>query len=313
MNSAFQAELLRHVAIWVNMMFLLYLLSCVSIRVFVRVFVRLTLGWCHASERMTMQGTFHGRGLSGFTAAVLALSVLLGGCSGLGPATVPLRTIDLQVGSGRPARTLVVLLPGRFDRPESFARFGFAELAARAGAEVDIVAVDAHLAYYRNRSVVDRLREDVIAPVRGRYDRIWLAGISLGGTGALLYTIEHPEDVSGLLLLAPYLGETALIDEIAAAGGPREWTAPEPLAGEDFQRRLWAWLKRYQDGSDGQIPLYLGWGVRDDFARPNGLLGEMLPPGRVFTAEGGHQWKAWRALWEKFLESGALPERPLTP
>jgi len=260
-----------------------------------------------------MQRPFHARRYSGFAAAALAAAILLGGCAFLRPTPAPLRTLDLRVGSGRPARTLVVLLPGRFDSPEDFSRAGFAELAARAGAAVDLVAVDAHLGYYRNRTVVDRLREDVIAPARGRYDQIWLAGISLGGTGALLYTVEHPEDVSGILLLAPFLGEEAVVDEIVAAGGPRRWAPPDPLPGEDFQRRLWAWLKRYQEGSEGQIPLYLGWGVRDDFAPANAVLGGLLPADRVYTAEGGHGWKAWTALWEKFLQSGALPERPLTP
>lgn len=248
-----------------------------------------------------MQGPFHC-----VKSAGLAAAVLFGGCSGMRPAVVPLRTLDLRTASGPPARCLVVLLPGRFDSPEDFARHGFAEAAARAGSGCDLVAVDAHLGYYKDRTVVDRLREDVMAPARQRYDRIWLAGISLGGTGSLLYTIEHPDDVAGLLLIAPFLGAEPVVGEIAAAGGVSGWAPPQPLAREDFQRRLWAWLKTYQASGGERIPVYIGWGLDDRFARANALFGTALPPDRVFTAPGGHGWKAWRALWETFLASGAL-------
>jgi pimeloyl-ACP methyl ester carboxylesterase len=230
--------------------------------------------------------------------------LVLAGCVPLRPATVPLRTVSYP-GSGR-TRTLVVLLPGRRDRPEDFGREHFSEIAARAGAKVDMIAVDAHMAYYLNRTVVDRLREDVIAPALRRYDRVWLVGISIGGTGALLYAGQHPEDVNGLVLFAPYLGEDPVIREVSAAGGIRGWRPPEPLAPDDYQRRVWAWLKGYESGPEGRPPLYLGWGRSDGFARANGLAAQALPPERVFTAPGGHGWKAWRSLWEQFVRTGAL-------
>jgi pimeloyl-ACP methyl ester carboxylesterase len=229
---------------------------------------------------------------------------LLAGCARLRPAPVPLRTIALQQGGD--SRCLIVLLPGRRDSPEDFARYDFAGIAAQAGIRADFVAVDAHLGYYYRQTIVDRLREDVIAPARKRYDRIWLAGISLGGTGSILYANEHPGDVAGIVLLAPFLGEEPVIDEVAAAGGLRGWKAPDPLAPNDFQRRMWSWLKRYEGGSQGQIPLSLGFGTGDAFARANGLLGEALPPERVFTVDGGHDWKAWRALWEKAVATGGI-------
>ena len=244
-----------------------------------------------------MQGAFQVR-----TAIVSLLMVfLLAGCARLRPTPAPLRTVSFP-GSGSP-RTLVVLLPGRRDSPEDFRRADFPEIAARAGERVDMVAVDAHLGYYFKRTVVDRLHEDVIAPAREKYDRIWLVGVSVGGTGSLLYTIQHPEDVDGILLLAPYLGDEEVIREVEAAGGLPGWKAPESLDPLDFQRRIWVWLK---GGTEGRIPVYLGYGTRDSFARANGLLGRELPPERVFTVDGGHDWKAWRALWEEFVRTGAL-------
>lgn len=225
---------------------------------------------------------------------------LLTGCARLRPAPAPLRTIELRQESGSPC--LVVLLPGRRDSPEDFARHDFSGIAARAGIRADLVAVDAHLGYYYRQTILERLREDVIAPARKRYDRIWLTGISLGGTGSILYANEHPGEVDGIVLLAPFLGEEPVIDEVAAAGGLRGWKAPASLEPDDFQRRMWSWLARYE----GQPPLYLGYGTRDDFARANGLLADALPSGRVFTVDGGHDWKAWRVLWEKAVASGGI-------
>lgn len=239
------------------------------------------------------------------TPRLLLAAILVSACFRPRPATVPMRTIEIS--SGAPgSRSLLVLLPGRYDQPEDFARSGFGELAARYGAGARIVSADAHLGYYLDHTVVDRLREDVIAPAKARgVERIWLAGVSLGGTGSILYSIEHPEDVAGITLIAPYLGEKDLRREIEAAGGLRGWAPPQNLDRTDF-RRTWAWLKRYENGSEGKIPLYLGWGTRDRFAAIDGLLGTVLPPDRVFTTPGGHAWKPWRALWEKFLATGAL-------
>jgi pimeloyl-ACP methyl ester carboxylesterase len=247
-----------------------------------------------------MQGVFHGR----FPKIVLLLGLaLLAGCVRQRPVTAPIPTLSLP-GAGHP-RTLVVLLPGRRDSPEDFRRFDFPGMAAQAGADVDMVAVDAHLGYYFQRSIVDRLHDDVIAPARKKYDRIWIAGISIGGTGAILYANQHPEDLDGIVLLAPFLGEEDVIGEVSAAGGLRGWTPPAEIAPDDFQRRLWAWLK-----TEPEIPIYLGWGRSDSFARANGMLGQILSPERVFTAPGGHGWKAWKAIWEMFLKTGALNREP---
>jgi pimeloyl-ACP methyl ester carboxylesterase len=230
--------------------------------------------------------------------------LLLAGCVRYRPTPAPLRTV-LFPGDGERSM-LVVLLPGRRDRPEDFRRAAFPELAARSGVKADMIAVDAHLGYYLKGTIVDRLHEDVIAPARKRYQRIWLVGVSIGGTGSLAYAEQHPENVNGILLLAPFMGDEAMIAELQTAGGLRGWRPPEQLAPDDHQRRLWTWLTRYANGSDGQIPLFLGFGTRDSFARPNGLLAEVLPPERVFTVPGGHDWKAWRSLWEEFLRTGAL-------
>jgi hypothetical protein len=90
---------------------------------------------------------------------------------------------------------------------------------------------------------------------------------------------------------------------VAAAGSLANWQAPKTLAPDDFQRPIWIGLQGYLRGP-ARFPLYLGWGEKDSFARANGLLARELPKDRVFTAPGGHEWKAWTALWEQLVRTG---------
>ena len=67
---------------------------------------------------------------------------------------------------GSTRQCLVVLLPGRWDRPGDFVEQGFPDLMEEAGLAIDMVAVDAHLGYYQERTVLERLREDINQQVR---------------------------------------------------------------------------------------------------------------------------------------------------
>jgi pimeloyl-ACP methyl ester carboxylesterase len=223
------------------------------------------------------------------------------------------------MAQGKPdASCLVVFLPGRGDGPEDYVEHGFPEALRRAGSPCAMVGVDSHLGYYAEKSIVTRLRDDVIAPARDRGVReVWLVGISLGGLGGLLYTREHPGEVSGLILLAPYLGEDDMIREVQDAGGLIAYSPPpqphEPPGGQSDFRSLWLFLKGYAK-PDPKLPrLYLGYGRSDRFAAPNGLVAKILPPDHVFTADGGHNWRTWRKLWDQFLKSGPLPLAGVTP
>ena len=236
------------------------------------------------------------------------LLALLSTCSSPPPASAPLPALWLRRGTG--SGRLVVLLPGRGDRAADFARHGFAAELKRRGIAADVVAADAHAGYYAERSVVARLHADVLAPARAQgYREIWLAGISLGGLGALLTAIEHPEEVDGLVLLAPFLGET-LPAEIAAAGGLAAWEPREGATGLPFEGHLWGHLRRYARGEPGLPPLWLGYGTSDRFAPVNGLLAAALPPERVARWPGGHTWRTWKALWRDLLDRGFLAQAP---
>jgi len=149
----------------------------------------------------------------------------------------------------------------------------------------------------------------VIDPAReAGYRDIWLAGISLGGLGALLYTQQHSHDIAGVILLSPYLGDPPVIDEIREAGGLRRWT-PGAISEVDYQRRLWVWLKEVAAAPEGFPPIFLGFGRQDRFADAHTLLAEALPRERVFVTDGGHDWPTWRPLWGTILAHTDLPRR----
>lgn len=241
-----------------------------------------------------------------FAPALVLSSLLLCSCGPFRAQVVPMPTIDL--GPERTGRCLVVLLPGRFANPEEFRRAGFAEAVAARGLRIDLVAVDAHLGYYRGRSVVERLRTDIIGPARSAgYEQVWIAGTSLGGLGGLIYMKDHPGDLSGVLSIAPFLGDDKLIREIEQAGGAAEWTAPAPSEDEEVGLTLWRWLSAGRPGSES-VPLHLGWGNLDDFDRSNRLLANMLPPERSYTVDGGHDFTAWSLVWAAFLDRERLCE-----
>lgn len=256
-------------------------------------------------------------------AALLAVAVALAGCSQLRPTPRPLpQATDpapCPQASDAP-RPLVVLLPGRGMDLAEFTEQGFLNAVRRRGFDVDLRLVDAHLGYYHERSVFEALQEDVVAPALARGVReVWLAGISLGGYGALLYDARHPGQIAGVVALAPYLGLDEVVGDVARAGGLRAWRAP-PLdrlspatAPLDTDRHLWRWLQAQTappaDATGRRIPVFLGYGAADRFAASQALAASALPAQRVVVRPGGHDWPAWREAWDSLLDRVPWPRR----
>ncbi len=233
----------------------------------------------------------------------LGLGLGLGGCNLLTPPThIPM---DLLRPSGGPcagrAPTLLVMLPGVRSRPDEFIDEGFVAAVRSRGLAADIVVADAHLGYYEDRSVLRRLRDDVVRPARAAgYRHIWLVGISLGGFGALGYGARMGDEIDGIVALAPYLGRRTLQQEINAAGGPLRWSrTPHERLDDDLEREVWEWMAA---GPPARLPVFLGYGREDRFAEAHRLLAGLLPPDRVDSVPGDHDWPAWRALWAHWLE-----------
>lgn len=244
--------------------------------------------------------------------ATAALAVALSGCALLPrPAVLPMPTAFDRSACTAQADTLLVLLPGRGMLPDEFAQEGFVAAVQERKLAVDVLRADAHMGYYDKEQIALRLRADVIAPAQARgYRAIWIVGISLGGLGALIYAGERPADLAGVVALAPYLGERDASDEVAAAGGLRDWTPPAgPLPATDLGRRLWRGLQPYAAAKSppGQPPLYLGYGEDDRFAPTLHVLAAALPGEQVYTTAGGHDWPEWNRLWRGMLAHLPLP------
>lgn len=186
------------------------------------------------------------------------------------------------------AATQLIWLPGAYDNAQSFVDEGFAATVASRGTRLDLWFVDLEMSHLQDRGPLDRLRCEIILPAKTAGVSTWLAGISLGGLIALDYASAHGGEIDGLCLLAPYLGNRMLIDEIAAGR----------LAESDAEHRIWRYIRTQIDAA----PVYLGYGREDRFSRAHDLMAAALPANSVDVIAGGHEWGTWCRLWERFLD-----------
>jgi pimeloyl-ACP methyl ester carboxylesterase len=211
-----------------------------------------------------------------------------------------MRTILEPAQTGVMAPTRVLLLPAAYTSPDDFLREGFVGAARDRVLPVDLVFVELKLQYLTDRTVLRRLRHEVVLPARASGCRsIWLGGISLGGFVALAYAERYPEEIDGLCLLAPYLGNHIVTSEIERANGIHEWT-PGELADDDDERRIWRFIKEHRARPS---PLHLGFGRDDRFATSHRMMASALAPESVDVVAGGHEWPVWRQLWGNFLDA----------
>lgn len=240
----------------------------------------------------------------------VALALFLPSCTLLRPARVPIPVVTKPTPTDVEHRTLLVLLPGIGDRPEDLLRRGMVEMVHARGIAADVVVADAHYGYYRQRQTVQRLWEDIVLPARTQgYRSIWLAGISLGGFGTLLYGAKAPPEalaaIDGLIAIAPYLGDEDVAEEIRDAGGLAVW--PCDAANGEYTRQLFAWLRGYADPEAPRPPLFLGVGADDRYADQARLVAPLLPAGNYLEVQGAHEWRPWLRIWGEMLDRAPLP------
>jgi pimeloyl-ACP methyl ester carboxylesterase len=107
------------------------------------------------------------------------------------------------VDAAHPARCAVVFMPGFADDDRGFIDHGFVDALRARGLAVDTVSAAATFGYYLDRSIVVRLREDVMRPLRARgYREVWIVGISMGGLGTVLLARDQSPNIAGIVLLA---------------------------------------------------------------------------------------------------------------
>ncbi len=220
--------------------------------------------------------------------------------------------VERRSDEDRPSRCLVVFLPGFGDDAYGFVNRGFTDAFRARGMAVDSISTGATFGYYMRRTLLVRLREDVLVPARARgYEQIWVVGVSMGGLGALLLARDQDAagtPLAGLYLLAPYLGDEGLLREIARAGGVARWE-PGNVNPDDYQRDLWRYLKRVTSSPASAPAIYLGAGDGDRLGYGHRVLAAALPAGHVFTTPGGHDWGPWSILWTRFLDETDFRDR----
>ncbi|MDQ6684337.1 MAG: alpha/beta hydrolase [Pseudomonadota bacterium] len=240
---------------------------------------------------------------------LLTSSLLFAGCGVWRPTPVPMRTLTLPAACATRPETLIVFLPGSYSLPEDYVEHGFSDRLRQRQVAADILLVDAHLGYYSERDILDRLQLDVIAPARERgYRHIWLVGISVGAYGAMLYSSSAPArsaEIDGIVAIAPYLGNRRYATSVETSGGLKSWPGATQAAPGDVDETLWRWLQTLV--ARPETPLYLAYGRDDRFAYSDRVLAAALPADHVFSLPGGHDWPVWESLWERLVPILPLP------
>jgi len=206
------------------------------------------------------------------------------------------------------ARGAIVLLPGFGDEPADLERSGFVPILRRRAPGYDVVAADAHFGYYKSATLLAQLHASVIGPLVARgYRELWIAGVSMGGHGAVAYARAFPERVRGLLLFAPYLGPGDVVRDVTQAGGICHYRAPHPpeASRNGFAQANFAWLKDVFCEQPPKVSLWVAVGDQDIGA--SGLLAQVIAPEQYLVLPGRHDWAVWNPALERIAERAFAP------
>jgi pimeloyl-ACP methyl ester carboxylesterase len=215
----------------------------------------------------------------------------------LPPPTRPLRKLQFEP-QGNETRELVLLLPGRLSPPEEFVEFGIVDLVRKERPLARIVAPDLHLGYYMRGLADSCLHEEIIGPAKKQGLRVTIIGVSMGGLGALTYSLRFPGEVDEMLLLSPFVGDKQLLAEIERAGGLEKWESPvgTPRSKAEALQKMWIEMKRqWLSRSGPPFPIALAVGKSDKLLTSNQFFAlSILKPDQLIEIEGGHDWDCWR-------------------
>lgn len=221
-----------------------------------------------------------------------------------------MRTRTNLAAPDKQARCLLVLLPGIGDSEAVFTEHGFIDAIRKRNLPIDIISANATIGYYAKRTLLERIETDILAGARkAGYEQIWFGGVSMGGLGSLLVAQKIGREMTGIALIAPYLGDDAVQNEIKTAGGLAQWQPAAKPDETEYERTLWTWLKAATETPDTAPPIYLLSGDQDKLSLGHRLLGAVLPPERRFRTRGAHDWAPWLKLWVDFLDRSDFAAR----
>ncbi len=204
------------------------------------------------------------------------------------------------VESGEPI--MLLMLPGAMNTPWHLKENGLIQSLRERNLPVDVLALDAHADLYLDRVGIEQLLHRTLDEARLHgYRRIWLLGISLGGSGAMICATQRAAEIEGMFLLAPFLGTRGIIAEVEASGGLASWQAGK-IESRDHERALLEQIRCSQIGLDQFPVVYLGFGSEDRYRGASMLLLDRIPSHCAIVKSGGHDWETWKVLWNAMLD-----------
>jgi esterase/lipase superfamily enzyme len=228
--------------------------------------------------------------------AIASIVVVFLGCSGSRDKKA-LPSVRYSGMTGK--RSLVVLFPTMGGKGSHYETQGFLDEVWERGFEASMEVLDVKPSLYLGSRIVELVKTEVIEPAKAEgYEEIYLVGISLGGHGALLYATTYPEDIDGIVVLAPFISGDLVSEAIEEAGGLDTWEDC-PFLGWEYACNVWKSLQVYVSDSENQKKVVLGFGREDKFVDQCRVLADVLLPEQVFTVPGGHDWETWKKLFVK--------------
>jgi enterochelin esterase-like enzyme len=229
--------------------------------------------------------------------APLLASLLLASCAAMEKTESRIPTETVAARSPGNTQRLVIVLPGRGDDLAALKATGIAAAIQESLPDAEILLAGITMAYYQEGRSVQRLHEEIVAPARQRgFREIYLAGASMGGMGVLLYEREYPGQMSALVLMAPFMGDGALIEEIKAAGGLQRWNAgpvPAQVNGDNVGREEWRVAQSWLANPARARNVWLICGQQDQFHGAASMIAPLLPAQNYQAPQGGHAWRVW--------------------
>ena len=103
---------------------------------------------------------------------------------------------------------------------------------------------------------------------------------------------RHPRLFERIVLMAPFLGTRGDIARLKSGANspPKDDAEREMIA-------IWRWLT---DGGD-KPPIAVLHGHEDRFRYAYDFLARRVPDVAIRRIEGGHDWRTWKILWDRWL------------
>ncbi|HEX7817178.1 serine aminopeptidase domain-containing protein [Dyella sp.] len=245
---------------------------------------------------------------------LIALSLLAAACGPIRDTSKPPATLTLAAPA--PAHRLVVVLPGRADDLAALKASGMAASIQQQWPDADVTLVELTLGYYESGKAMAYLHDEVVEPARHKgYREIWLLGASMGGMGTMLYDTTYPNQLTGLILLAPCVGDRDIQQQIHQAGGIVQWQAPPATTpnAKNWQIQMWRRIGEWSRQPEVARRVWLAYGDKDKLAPTMPALAAALPPDHVITGPGEHAWTTWTALTARVLKLAGPATRATMP